>query len=350
MWTYERRWGVEMYNLMFVDDEQRVLEAMCNMIPWNELNINVVGTFDNPISALQSIIDEQPDILITDLMMPVMDGIELVTRVREMYPSVECLVLSGCEEFELAKSAVASGVRGYLVKPCRKEELIDSIKACIKNIERNQAYTLDSFEIRQSLVEEVYDKLMQIVLSNDEDDDESVRQLINQYRDYSLLKEAAIMVAVQNEMSALKLQKLIKKITNNQSAEVFAQSVVNVLGELKTQLRSTDPLIDNIVRYVYENYHVPSLNLQHIADSVAHLTPRYIGRRFLNVMNMKFSEFLLQVRMEKALELVRASDHLTANEIAEQIGLGNNVRYFYRLFRQHTGMTMREYKDSISEK
>lgn len=339
-----------MYNLMFVDDEKRILEAMCNIIPWEELDVHVVGVYDNAVSALQTIIDEQPDILITDLMMPVMDGLELVTRVKEMYPSVECLILSGCEEFEMAKAAVASGVRGYLVKPCRKEELIDSVKACIKSIERNQARTLDSFEIRQSLVEEVYDKLMQVVLSNTEYDSESVYQLINQYRDYSILKEAAIMLVVQNELSALKLQKLIKQITNNQSADALAQAVVDVLNELKAQPHSTDPLIDNIVRYVYENYHVPSLNLQHIADTVAHLTPRYIGRRFLNVMNMKFSEFLLQVRMEKALELAKEFDYLTANEIAERIGLGNNVRYFYRLFRQHTGMTMREYKDSISEK
>ena len=339
-----------MYNLMFVDDEKRVLEAVCNIIPWEELNVHVIGLFDNAVSALQTIIDERPDILITDLMMPVMDGLELVTRAKAMYPPIECLVLSGHEEFELAKSAIACGVRGYLVKPCRKEELIDSIKTCIKSIERNRADTLESFELRQSRVEEIYDKLMRISSSSVGNYDELVQQIVNQYRDYGILREAAIMVAVQNEMSAPKLQKLIKQIAKNQSADALVQCVVDVLSELKVQICTTDPIVDKTVQYVYDNYHVPSLNLQYIADTVIHLTPRYIGKRFLNVMNMKFSEFLLQVRMEKALELVRDLDYLNANEIAAQIGLGNNVQYFYRLFRQYTGMTMREYKDSISGK
>ena len=339
-----------MYNVMFVDDEKSGLEAMCNIIPWEELNVRVIGIFDDAVSAMQTIIEEQPDILVTDLVMPVMDGLELVTRVREMYPSVECLFLSGCEEFEMAKAAVDHGVRGYLVKPCKKEVLIDNIKVCIKNIDRNRADSLDSIERRQSCVEEIYDKLVQIIVSDNGNYDESVRQLVNRYADYSILREAAIMLAIQNEMFAPRFQKFIKQIAQNSSVDVLIQSVVAVLGELKVQIRSTDLIVDNIVQYVYDNYHLPNLNLQHISDTVVHLTPRYIGKRFLNVMNMRFSDFLLQVRLEKALELVRESDYLNANEIATQIGLGNNVRYFYRLFRQYTGMTLREYKDSISGK
>ena len=339
-----------MYNLMFVDDEKCVLDAVCNIIPWEELNVNVIGLFDNAVSALQTIIDERPDILVTDLTMPVMDGLELLTRAKEMYPPLECLVLSGHEEFALAKSAIACGVRGYLVKPCSKEELIDSVKACIENIERNRADSVKSFELRQSRIEELYDKLIRICLSNANNYDELVHQLINQNGDHGILREAAIMVAVQNEKSASKLQKLIKQIINNQSTDALVQCVVDVLSELKVQIRSSDPIVDKTVQYVYENYHIPSLNLQYIADTVIHLTPRYIGKRFLNVMNMKFSEFLLQVRMEKALELVRELGYLNANEIAAQVGFGKNVQYFYRLFRQYTGMTMREYKDSISGK
>ena len=123
-----------MYSLILVDDEMRVLEALRKIVPWEQLNIRVIGLYDNAISALQTIIDERPDILVTDLMMPVMNGLELIARAKEMYPPIECLVLSGHEEFELARSAMACGVRGYLVKPCRKEELIESLRSCVRNI------------------------------------------------------------------------------------------------------------------------------------------------------------------------------------------------------------------------
>jgi len=64
-------------------------------------------------------------------------------------------------------------------------------------------------------------------------------------------------------------------------------------------------------------------------------------------MNMKFSDFLLQVRMEKAIEFLRETGDSNADDIANRIGLGNNVQYFYRLFRQYTGMTLKEYRDKM---
>lgn len=339
-----------MYNLMFVDDEKRVLEAMCNIIPWDTLNIRVIGVFDNAVNALQTFIDERPDILITDIMMPVMDGLELISRAKEMYPPIECLVLSGYEEFELAKSAIAYGVRGYLVKPCRKEELIENVCACIKSIEARRTSSLLNYEMRQNRIEDTYDKLMNVAWDDDVDHEVLIRKIAKQLGDFGVLKEAAIMMAVQHEISATKFQMFVTQITKPQNTEALIQNIVDLLCYLKSQAPSADPIVSKAVQYVYNNYHVPSLNLQHVADTVIHLTPRYIGKRFLKAMNMKFSEFLLQVRMEKAKELVREMEFINANDIAARVGLGNNVQYFYRLFRQYTGKTMREYKESLARK
>ncbi len=337
-----------MYSLVFVDDEMRALEVLRKIIPWEELDMQVIGMFDNAISALQTIIDERPDILVTDLMMPVMGGLELVTRAKEMYPSIECLVLSGHEEFELARSAMACGVSGYLVKPCRKEELIESLKSCVRNIERRREHSKERFETRQSKVEEIYNQLMELTMRSPELGEEQVRQVFDQHQDYGMLREAAIMMAVQHEASPQRMQSILKTLAKNQTGEELLHTIAEILKQIGVHSQTTDPVVAKVVQYVYDNYSMPSLNLQYVADEVIFLTPRYIGRRFLNVMNIKFSDFLLQVRMEKAVALLTRGENLSASEVATRVGLGNNVQYFYRLFRQHTGMTIREYKDNVA--
>ncbi len=334
-----------MYNLVIVDDEMRVLEALRKIVPWEKLNIRVIGMFDNAVSALQTIIDERPDILVTDLIMPVMDGLELIARAKEMYPPIECLVLSGHEEFELARSAIACGVRGYLVKPCRKEELIQSLEACVKNIQRVREHSRDGFESHQSKIEEIYDQMMELAIRNVDFTEGDVRQLLEQHQDYGMLREAAIMAVVQHEISAQRMQSTLKNLAQYYSGDELIGCITDVLKCLGVQSQTADPVVAKVVQYVYDNYDKPSLNLQFIADEVIYLTPRYIGRRFLNVMNTKFSDFLLQVRMEKAVAILKRGENLSASEVAARVGLGNNVQYFYRLFRQHTGMTIREFKE-----
>ena len=64
---------------------------------------------------------------------------------------------------------------------------------------------------------------------------------------------------------------------------------------------------------------------------------------------MRFSDFLMQVRMEKAKEFLNENDYMNTEELADRVGLGNNLQYFYRLFRQYTGMTVKEYRDKMAK-
>lgn len=252
-----------MYNLIFVDDECGVIDVVKDILPGEEMGIRVVGLCDNAVSALQLMMDEQVDILVTDIKMPVMDGLELIKRAKEMYPEVECIILSGYEEFELARAAIERGVRGYLLKPCLKEELEEKIRLCVSVIER---------ENKRS-------------------------------RKENLLQEGV----------------------------------------------NADSVVFRMRQYVDEHYDMPGLTVQYIADNVIFLTARYIGKRFLKEMNMKFSEYLLKVRMEKAMELLRGEDCPSTEEVADMVGLGKNMKYFYRLFRQYSGMSLKEYRESVQK-
>ena len=336
-----------MYNLIFVDDESRVLNAVRDMLPWEEMNVRVIGWCDNAISALELMINEHTDILITDIKMPIMDGLELISRAKEMYPSIECLVLSGYEEFELARAAIERGVRGYLLKPCAKETLESSIQNCVSMIEKERAVTTYRLEQRQKQIEKLYEELLGIRFTNSEADEEAVRQIAGKYQDYGLLREAAIMAAIQHEQSVQTLHPVVKKMAQITSSLELIECTVKILREISKYTGIADPVVAKMVQYVYDHYDITSLTIQDVADNEIHLTARYVGRRFLKEMNMKFSDFLLQVRMEKAIELLHDTDYSNADDIANRIGLGNNVQYFYRLFRQYTGMTLKEYREKI---
>ena len=111
-----------MYRLLLVDDEPDVLEAIRSLVPWETYHIELFGTAKNALEALQVMEKDPPDLVITDVKMPVVDGIEMIRRAKSMELDAEFIVLSGYDEFEFAKSAMSLGVRYYLLKPCGEKE------------------------------------------------------------------------------------------------------------------------------------------------------------------------------------------------------------------------------------
>src|SRR5699024_360629 len=91
------------YKLLLVDDERDVLEAISAAVPWEKYDIQLVVLCDNAIEALKQIQRETPDLVITDVKMPVVNGIELIFQARQQGCDAEFIVLSGFDEFEFAQ-------------------------------------------------------------------------------------------------------------------------------------------------------------------------------------------------------------------------------------------------------
>ena len=259
-----------MYNLLFVDDERRVLDAIRVMLPWNEMEIRVVGCCDNAVSALEIMINEYVDILITDIKMPIMDGLELINRAKEMYPEIECMVLSGYEEFELAKAAIACGVRGYMLKPCKKEELENGIKECVDIIRRKQHAVSYQFEQRQRQIEKLCDELLSISIENTERDYMNVREASSRYQDYGILKEAIITIAVESEFALGEFHHFGKKLAQIMSSEQLIQYSAEILRKIHRQTNISDPIVKKMVKYINEHYDITSLTVQSTKHQFVH--------------------------------------------------------------------------------
>ena len=99
-----------MYKVLVVDDERIILEGISQIIDWNKHDCVLMGTAKNGLEALAAVQAERPDIIITDIKMPGMNGLQLVEKVSELYPGTAFIMLSGFSEFDYAKKRCVSGL------------------------------------------------------------------------------------------------------------------------------------------------------------------------------------------------------------------------------------------------
>ncbi|MFT4414798.1 response regulator [Fredinandcohnia humi] len=135
-----------MYNVFLVDDEPFIIEGMKALVPWEDYGLHVVGDASNGSEALAMIENMHVDILLTDIMMPVMDGLQLISSVKERNSDVKCIVLSGYQEFNYVKKGMGLGIENYLLKPVNEQELHFTLLNCIEKLEKStnheEAYTV----------------------------------------------------------------------------------------------------------------------------------------------------------------------------------------------------------------
>lgn len=121
-----------MYKLLLVDDEEPVRKAIINKIEWEAYGFQVVGEADNGKTALELIEKTTPDVVITDIKMPYMDGIELAKELKQRFSGIKVVFLTGFDEFEYAQKAINLTVIEYILKPISADELMN-ILINIKN-------------------------------------------------------------------------------------------------------------------------------------------------------------------------------------------------------------------------
>jgi len=118
-----------MLRLMIVDDELIIRESLSEMIDYESLGYQLIATAKNGMQAYDIICDEYPDVVITDIQMPILNGLDLIERAAKSDSRIIFIVLSGYSEFEYAKQAMRYGVRHYLLKPTDKQELIETLES-----------------------------------------------------------------------------------------------------------------------------------------------------------------------------------------------------------------------------
>lgn len=142
-----------MYKLIIVEDEFMIRNTLSEALNWNEAGCIVTGTAEGGIQALDLIELDKPDIIISDIKMDGMDGIELCQKVKDIHPEIKVIIITGHGEFDYAQSALKLGVKDLILKPIDHNELMNSVRKAIAEIELEKVKK-DEFQRMKKTIEE----------------------------------------------------------------------------------------------------------------------------------------------------------------------------------------------------
>ncbi|MFI3176522.1 MAG: response regulator [Eubacteriales bacterium] len=176
-----------MYTVIVVDDEEQLRKALIRKVDWELAGFQVVGEAENGVEALELVAKYEPDLLLTDVKMPFMTGIELARAVREIRPTANIVFLSGYDDFSYAQKAIQYNIISYLLKPISAEELTQELIRIRMQIDDKFA----EFQIQNSHLENVVTSefLIPLLLDSFQEDRENrENELLGQAVTYGVLE------------------------------------------------------------------------------------------------------------------------------------------------------------------
>lgn len=116
-----------MYKLLIVDDEIEIIEGLKTIIDWEMHGIELCGDADNGVAALEIIQEFSPDIIMMDIRMPILNGLELLEKISDQNIKIKSIILSGYDDFYYAQKAINLKASAYLLKPCRPDDILKAV-------------------------------------------------------------------------------------------------------------------------------------------------------------------------------------------------------------------------------
>lgn len=411
-----------MYSLIIAEDELAARRGLVDLIKWNELGFQVDGEFSDGQQVLAYLESNMPDIILTDIKMSRVSGLEIAKLVMEKHLPVQVVLLSGHREFSYAQSAVEYRVLHYLLKPVsvpKLREVFTAIREKLDMQEQLQNTMLsrrDHYEMlidhqRQSFVVDALsgtlsnsavleERLQLLAVPQDGIERLLLVRLIVQntaqgvgfFADYGLVELQEEMTSILRHLdprleyypvkweekqkgrlvmsvgvfwekadsdrnaplAIWKLQeKLESEVRQLSGIEATLQFIkgVNHPGELATEgpVEMDAPVpeaarmsasIEQVMSYISLHY-CEDITLNDVASAV-YLNPIYISRLIKERTGKGFSEWLMEMRIKKAVSQLRHTD-LYVYQIAEEAGY-RNLKYFYKIFKKVTGKSPNDYR------
>ncbi|MFD0681733.1 MULTISPECIES: response regulator transcription factor [unclassified Paenibacillus] len=352
-----------MYNVLIVDDEVMIKRSLTKLINDSSHGFHVLGEAEDGSEALALWERLKPDLIITDISMPVMDGLELIKEIRSREQVTEIVILSGYDDFGYAQQAMRQGIMDYLLKPIRQEQLEDLLgKAAARLEQRGRSIKErgqrlwecrgiaaliadDLWMVRETEALRHLTDYQQQLLSRGL----TVAQCSEQLEDALVLAEAELIA-----QSSGKLQELPKPLLT--PAAVSAEELLLRAGESVAayvdQIRNMrnwgqNQSIQKAVEYILAHYTNEHLSLSHAANE-AGMSDSYFSRCFKDELGLSFIDYVIKLRMERAKELLEAAESKTY-EVAFTVGY-TDYPHFSKSFKKYCGLSPNDYKKRLSNK
>lgn len=212
--------------MMIVDDEYYVKEGLKQTIDWAKYQIEIVGEADNGEDALNLAKILNPDIIITDIRMPILDGVEFMKKLRENEINSHLIVISAYDDFEYARAAIKYGATNYILKPIDNDELIETIQKVIKKIESEKNF-INSYNSFKNNISALKLGLLREIVYGKVSDSQSIKETLSYFKVDSN-NIVVITIKIENydktAMTANEHLRVLKEyITNQILNNVFAR-------------------------------------------------------------------------------------------------------------------------------
>lgn len=253
-----------MYKVVIIDDEPIIVDGLKKKVHWQQWNCEVVGTASNGQEGLEIIQKYQPDIVFSDICMARMDGLTMIASLISQYPHMQIAILTGHRNFDYAQQAIRLGVRRYLLKPSKMNELEEAIQTMVSNLE---SYLLESKDIKEK---------KQL---SDEEEDFKIDNAAN-----SFIVKNAIEYIEENYMHKFKLSDVADKVYISQwyLSKLLNRHTGQNFSEILNRVR-----IDK-AKKLLEN---PELRIGDIAEQVGFLDVAHFSRVFKRVESISANQY-----------------------------------------------------------
>lgn len=281
--------------ILIVEDEVLVREGLKTLVDWKRLDMDIIGLAANGVEALEIYEQEKPDIILTDIKMPMMDGLEMIARIREKDEGIRIVLLTCYEEFGYLQEALRLGVSDYILKLKMKP---DEIENAMERIGRR----------------------MDEKQGQEEPDDRNEKQeLPKQDVFYHQIS------SVHNSYDCL----------SGMYGECYEERSARGtdVGKTSGEKAKVSVEIYNAIRYMEGNL-TEKLTLNQVAEKI-HLSPNYLSSLFKKELGVSFVDYIAMKRVEKARTLLETTD-LRIHEVAELTGFMDDS-YFSKIFKKITG-------------
>lgn len=335
----------------FVDDEQFVLKSTANIISKAMPEIQIAFLAKNGLEAWELIQQTHTDVIITDVKMPVMDGIELCRLIYENNCDTEVILLSGYSEFDYVKKAMDYNARKYILKPLSKER-VDEIVSTLKEIAEQRELKHSGFNNIDVFV--LYEKINALIKCGDF---ESIHQIINDDKNKKNIKNfieylinVLTFIISANNLNISGRENMYEKLNSLPNEETKLEYVSKRYDEVISQFTAKENR-DNagtdgdkaaqIREYIDDNYSDPNIGRDFLADKFG-ISGRHLTRLFSVAYGMGVRDYIESVRLEKVKQLLKETQ-LSVERIAKLTGY-NSADYLRRLVKKRTGYSPFEYR------
>ncbi|MBD2870870.1 response regulator transcription factor [Paenibacillus arenilitoris] len=366
-----------MIKVLVVDDDKLVRKGLISAMPWAEFGMQVVGEANNGEKALEFLQANPVDLLLTDLAMPVMSGIELMRSARRLYPELYIVVLTLHQDFDYIQEALRLGAIDYIAKVQlekeRFEEVLGRVHARIQEERKKSAAAGYGGE---DLFYEDRPGVGRGTRSADDPgkeydaDGSALAGAKGQWLALEWIHDDALYAKLRDELKAMRLsasrlisffyaiesewKRVYAAVTDRRVAEpgpfdnwLEAEAWLQSVRDLTAQVAGGKPYSQEVVDCVMKAVKIvqEELDKQLFVMEVArrvNMSRSYFSQCFKEITGKSFNEYLRQTRIEKAKDYLTHTNK-SVQWIAEHTGYMDE-KYFSRLFREYTGMLPSEYR------